>query len=173
MNLRIDHNAVIPLHMQVEKLLRELVEMPNCQKGELFPKEVDIARQLGISRNTVRQAISKLVIEGILERKKGVGTRVTSQNINTQLKSWMSFTREMNAKGVKVRYISKLVSELNAKVYAKVYEFCVPEIYRCVDQFNRGQKALYAIFQQWLVIGQEMGIKNPCKRLIVAIFKQR
>jgi GntR family transcriptional regulator len=102
MKLRIDHNTEIPLHMQVEKLLRELVVMPNYQNGELFPKEVDIARQLGISRNTVRQAISKLVMEGLLERKKGVGTRVTAQNINTQLQRWMSFTREMNAKGVKV-----------------------------------------------------------------------
>jgi len=102
MQLRINHKAPIPLHMQVEKLLRELAEMPNYQKGELFPNEVDIARQLGISRNTVRQAISKLVIEGLLERKKGVGTKVSGQNISTQLKSWMSFTREMKAKGVKV-----------------------------------------------------------------------
>ena len=45
-------------------------------------------------------------------------------------KEQMFMIQSMNAKGVKVRYISKLVSELNAKVYAKVYEFCVPEMYR-------------------------------------------
>ncbi len=100
MQLRIDHNNGTPLHLQVESLVRELIEKPKYQKGELLPKEVDIANNLGISRNTVRQAISKLVIEGLLERKKGVGTKVASQNISTRLKSWMSFTQEMNRKGI-------------------------------------------------------------------------
>ena len=100
MQLRINHNNGIPLHLQVENLFRELIEEPNYQKGKLLPKEVEIANQLGISRNTVRQAISKLVIEGLLERKKGVGTKVATQNISTQLQSWMSFTQEMNQKGI-------------------------------------------------------------------------
>ena len=38
--------------------------------------------------------------------------------------------QSMQAKGVKVRYISKLVSELNEKVYSKVYELSVPQEYR-------------------------------------------
>lgn len=100
MLLRIEHNSGKPLHLLVEELLRKLIEMPEYAKGKLFPKEVDIATQLGISRNTVRQAISKLVIEGLLERKKGVGTKVVEQNISTQLNSWMSFTQEMNKKGI-------------------------------------------------------------------------
>lgn len=45
-------------------------------------------------------------------------------------KEQLFLVQSMNAKGVKVRYISKLVSELNAKVYAKVYELCVPKEYR-------------------------------------------
>jgi len=100
MHLRINHNNGVPLHLQVERLVRELIEKPNYQKGELLPKEVEMANQLGISRNTVRQAIGKLVIEGLLERKKGVGTKVATQNISTKLQSWMSFTQEMNRKGI-------------------------------------------------------------------------
>jgi len=100
--MRIDHKSGTPLHLQVEHLVRELIEKPNYQKGELLPKEVDMANKLGISRNTVRQAISKLVIEGLLERKKGVGTKVATQNISTQLKNWMSFTHEMKKKGIEV-----------------------------------------------------------------------
>lgn len=100
MLLKINHNSGTPLHLQVEVLIRDLIEDPNYQKGKLLPKEVDIANQLGISRNTVRQAISKLVIEGLLERKKGIGTKVATQNISTKLQSWMSFTQEMNRKGI-------------------------------------------------------------------------
>lgn len=100
MELRINHSNGVPLHLQVEKLLRELCELPEYKKGKLLPKELDIASKLGISRNTVRQAVSKLVIEGLLERKKGVGTKVAERNISTKLKSWMSFTQEMNEKGI-------------------------------------------------------------------------
>lgn len=38
--------------------------------------------------------------------------------------------RSLNSKGVKVRYISKLVNTLNAKIYQKVFAMSVPEAYR-------------------------------------------
>ena len=72
----IDHKSPVPLHVQVEELMRKMIEMPKYQNGELLPNEVSIATQLGVSRNTVRQAINKLVYEGLLVRKKGVGSRV-------------------------------------------------------------------------------------------------
>ena len=100
MQLRISHNSGIPLHLQVENLLRDLIKSPKYGEGALLPKEVDIARQLGISRNTVRQGISKLVTEGLVERKKGVGTKVAEPNISTKLESWLSFTQEMNNSGI-------------------------------------------------------------------------
>jgi GntR family transcriptional regulator len=100
MKLRINHRSALPLHAQVEELLRKMIEQPEYLQGKFFPKEVDIARQLGISRNTVRQAISKLVIEGLLERKKGVGTKIAEKNITTQLQNWLSFTQEMTEQGI-------------------------------------------------------------------------
>ncbi len=38
--------------------------------------------------------------------------------------------RSLHTKGVKVRYISKLVNALNAKIYKKVFEMCVPAEYQ-------------------------------------------
>ncbi len=43
--------------------------------------------------------INKLIIEGLLDRKKGMGTKVVEKNIGTQPKNWMSFTLEMNNVG--------------------------------------------------------------------------
>ncbi len=121
--MRIDHKSATPLHIQVEMLLRELIKDPKFINGELFPKEVDIARKLGISRNTVRQAIGKLVIEGYLERKKGVGTKVTSRNIKTQLKDWMSFSLEMKRKGINVvNYKIEVNKESASKKVASALE---------------------------------------------------
>ncbi|HEY9510427.1 MAG TPA: GntR family transcriptional regulator, partial [Verrucomicrobiae bacterium] len=44
----------------------------------------------------------KLVFEGVLERKAGVGTRVSNRNLESGITAWRSFTREMASKGIAV-----------------------------------------------------------------------
>lgn len=99
---KVDHNSKLPLYYQVEELLRELITKPKYQKGALLPNEIDLASQLSVSRSTVRQALLNLVNEGLLDRKKGVGTRVAQQRTVSRLDNWLSFTREMKAKGLDV-----------------------------------------------------------------------
>src|ERR1035438_9161081 len=101
--LKLDHQSSIPLRAQVEQLLRELVRLPKYQRGALLPDEVKLATRLGISRGTVRSGISKLVFEGILERKAGVGTRVSLRHAESGIRAWRSLTREMATKGLKVQ----------------------------------------------------------------------
>src|SRR5215470_16746278 len=108
--LVIDHKSVLPLHLQVEEILRKLIGQPEYQNGKLLPNEVLIAKKLGISRNTVRQATNKLVYERLLIRKKGVGTTVAKNNISTKLNKWTSFTHEMDEKGVVFRNYTVKVS---------------------------------------------------------------
>lgn len=100
MNIKINHASKLPLHFQVEELLRELIEQPNYKKGEFLPPEVELAKQLSVSRNTIRQATNKLEYEGLIIRKKGYGTKVAEKAFTTQLASWHSFTQEMNEKGI-------------------------------------------------------------------------
>src|ERR1035437_10737639 len=101
--LKLDHQSSIPLRAQVEQLLRELVRQPQYQRGALLPDEVKLATQLGISRGTVRSGISKLVFEGILERRAGVGTRVSNQHFESGIRAWHSFTHEMESKGIVIQ----------------------------------------------------------------------
>ncbi len=56
-----------------------------------------MSRQLGISRSTLRQAINKMVFEGLLIRKKGVGTVVADTAITSKAGNWLSFSQEMKA----------------------------------------------------------------------------
>jgi len=108
MKLKIDHHSSIPLHLQAEELLRKMIKMPDYQAGKLFPNEVNLSSQLGISRNTLRQATNKLVHEGLLLRKKGVGT-VVSKPVDSKAKNWMSFSQEMKSKGIEiVNYTTEL-----------------------------------------------------------------
>lgn len=112
--LFIDHNSALPLHIQVEELIRNLIKEPDYQDGKLLPNEVALAKHLGISRNTVRHATNKLVYERLLTRKKGIGTKVAKSNITTKLNKWTSFTNEMGEKGVSFKNYKISVSWVEA-----------------------------------------------------------
>ena len=77
--MKLDHASSKPLHVQAEEILRKLIESEEYKNGKFLPNEVDLSERLNISRNTLRQAINKLVFEGLLIRKKGVGTKVCSK----------------------------------------------------------------------------------------------
>ena len=101
--MKLDHNSSVPLHMQAENLLRKLIETEDYRNGKLLPNEIELSRQLSISRNTLRQAINKLVFEGLLVRKKGVGTKVVRKGVISGVKNWLSFSQEMKFMGIEVR----------------------------------------------------------------------
>lgn len=103
MNLSIDHKNPLPLHIQAENLLRNMIKDPQYAGGKFLPNEVQMAKQLAISRSTLRQALNKLVYEGLLTRKKGVGTKVAETAISSKSKNWLSFTQEMTARGITIR----------------------------------------------------------------------
>jgi DNA-binding LacI/PurR family transcriptional regulator len=65
-----------PLHVQVAARVRREVREGLYHPGARLPAEVDLARQLGVSRGTVRQALTTLLAEGLLETRPGRGTFV-------------------------------------------------------------------------------------------------
>ncbi len=108
MELQIDHSGALPMHIQVEQLLRKLIETSPYKDGAYLPREVELANLLGISRNTLRQATNKLEYEGLITRKKGQGTKVAHKTLTTKLDNWLSFTQEMNDNGIEfVNYMIK------------------------------------------------------------------
>lgn len=64
------------LYIQLVKHFRNLIQNGTLTPGLRLPTELELAREHGISRNTVRQAMSTLVNEGLLERYQGRGTFV-------------------------------------------------------------------------------------------------
>ncbi|MGH7981409.1 MAG: GntR family transcriptional regulator, partial [Limisphaerales bacterium] len=58
--------------------------------------------------------ISKLVFEGLLDRKAGVGTRVSNRNIESGIREWHSFTREMAPKGIMVQNFRAAYNQVEA-----------------------------------------------------------
>jgi GntR family transcriptional regulator len=101
--IHIDRRNAAPLHLQIERQLRALIRRQDYRNGKLLPDEVSLARDLGVSRNTLRAAVERLVREGLLVRTRRVGTRVARGGpLKTSLTDWHSFTEEMRRQGITV-----------------------------------------------------------------------
>ena len=60
--------------------LREMILSGVLAQGERLPSETELAQEMGISRSSLREAIGNLEREGLLIKKQGIGTFVTSQS---------------------------------------------------------------------------------------------
>lgn len=67
-----------PRHKQLTRALREELTSGQFKVGDRLPPEVEFAAQRGVSRTTLRRALSELEAEGLVARRKRVGTVVTS-----------------------------------------------------------------------------------------------
>ena len=103
MKYTIDHKSPLPLHIQAEALLRKLIAQDEYQAGKILPNEVEMAKKLAISRTTLRQAINKLVYEGLIVRKKRSGTRVAPVPVSSKSNNWLSFSQEMKLRGIPIK----------------------------------------------------------------------
>jgi len=89
----------LPLYYQLMQELRQRIEGGTWKPGDLIPSERELSETYGISRMTVRQALTELVNDGLLRRDQGRGTFVAKAKIRKQLSRLTSFTEDMRARG--------------------------------------------------------------------------
>jgi GntR family transcriptional regulator len=128
---KLDRSNGIPLHLQIERMLRKLISSPPYSSGALLPDELTLAEKLGVSRGTVRNSILHLVNQGLLVRRKGVGTRV----VQSGLVAWASLTGEMRRKGIEIQSFLLEVSEKRASSkVAAALKIAEGTIVKCLEQ---------------------------------------
>lgn len=75
-----------PLYIRIQEYVAELILSGKLTPDTKIQSERDFSEDLGVSRMTVRRAITELVNEGLLERKHGSGTYVAKPKVT--YKSW-------------------------------------------------------------------------------------
>ena len=89
----------LPLHTQLGTRLYTLIANGAWKPGEKIPPERELAEQVGVSRATVRQAVSALVQQGVLEKRRGSGTFVQAPYLETPLGDVYSFYNQARGLG--------------------------------------------------------------------------
>ena len=90
----------VPLYTQMKQRLRAEIADGRYAEGGLLPTEAQLGDIYGVSRITVRRAISELQDEGVLEKRHGKGTFVTVQRLETSLVKLDGFSETYSSLGV-------------------------------------------------------------------------
>lgn len=124
----------VPLHMQIERWMTDIIGRGELSPGDRLPREGDLALALGVSRMTLRQALSSLESLGTVLRKTGRagGTFVSEPRIECDLTGLPGFTEQMRRANVRAgaRVVSaervpasgSIAKALSVSVGSSVYE---------------------------------------------------
>ncbi len=66
----------VPLYIQIENIIKSKILSGEIKEGDRLPPENVLSKQFNVSPLTIRQALSFMVEEGVLDRKPGIGTIV-------------------------------------------------------------------------------------------------
>jgi GntR family transcriptional regulator len=78
----IDRSSPVPLYHQLAEQLRSAIDDGRLKPGDPFENEIALAERLDLSRPTVRRAIQELVGQGLLLRRRGLGTTVANRKVH-------------------------------------------------------------------------------------------
>ncbi len=95
----IDKTSPVPLHYQLERFLRQGIENGRFAPHSHLPTEQELQDYFDLSRTPIRQAIGKLVADGLVMRRRSQGTIVLSRPFEEDLQSLSSFTEEVKRRG--------------------------------------------------------------------------
>jgi DNA-binding transcriptional regulator YhcF (GntR family) len=90
----------VPNYYRLEQHLRERITSGALKPGDPIPPESQLSRQFGVSRTTVRLALSRLVYDGLIERHRGRGSFVAEPRLEHS-KPFLSFEEEVRARGAR------------------------------------------------------------------------
>ena len=83
----------VPAYQRIQSTIRKRIEAGQLRSGDAVASERDLAKLHQVSLMTARHALASLEREGIVERRRGIGTFVSSPKIH--FNKLMSYTEQM------------------------------------------------------------------------------
>ncbi len=98
---RLDRGHPLPLWAQLTADLRRRIERQEFASS--FPTELDLALSYQVSRHTVREALRRLRADGLVDSRRGRGSRVVEPQFHQPLGALYSLFRFVESQGAQQR----------------------------------------------------------------------
>ena len=98
---KLKRQDAVPLYEQAADRIRAMLDSGEAGPGDPIPNETELCERFGVSRITVRRAVTELVRRGFLEKKQGKGTFVTTPGSSVDLTRILSFSEACRRQGGK------------------------------------------------------------------------
>ncbi len=89
-----------PLYARIQEYVAELILSGKLAPETKIQSERDFSEDLGVSRMTVRRAITELVNEGLLERRHGSGTYVAKPKVTYESQEMVNYLHAMQQRNI-------------------------------------------------------------------------
>ena len=170
----IDKNSSLPIYAQLEEYIKQKIKERVYLPGESLPTERELTELFGVSRMTVRQAITNLVHQGVLYRTHGKGAFVSKEVIEKKMEI-ERVSRDMKKRGLvpssKIIYFEKITPDnevrqmlqlsegeqvyllnrirlANGEPMAIEYSYLPEKYYPDLMKYNLMNCSLYALMKQ-------------------------
>jgi GntR family transcriptional regulator len=90
----------LPRYVQIRESLRAEIAQGTLKPGQKLLSEDELAGQYGVSRMTVRQALTDLIDAGIVYRRHGVGTFVSQAHVERDHSKLTNFFEDAEEEGI-------------------------------------------------------------------------
>ncbi len=111
--------AKIPAYRQLYTSLKKEIKEGRYKPGTFLPTESEMEAEYGVSRTTVRRAISLLTNEGYLSVTQGRGTEVQDISTSQRLNKITSFTETLRQRGYQVTTQGLALEKIPAPPFIK------------------------------------------------------
>src|SRR5271168_3756906 len=88
----------LPAYQRIQGTLRKRIEAGDLRTGDAVPSERGLAKIHSVSLMTARHALASLEREGVVERRRGIGTFVSAPKIH--FNKLMSYTEQMASRSM-------------------------------------------------------------------------
>jgi GntR family transcriptional regulator len=88
----------LPAYQRIQGTLRKRIDAGDLRIGDAVPSERDLAKIHQVSLMTARHALASLEREGVVERRRGIGTFVSTPKIH--FNKLMSYTEQMASRSM-------------------------------------------------------------------------
>ncbi|MGC0252384.1 GntR family transcriptional regulator [Pseudactinotalea sp. Z1748] len=86
LDITLDRSSPVPLYHQVASALEAAIRDGRLPPETKLENEIALARRYNLSRPTMRQAMDQLVRNGLVVRRRGVGTQVIGPQVRRHLR---------------------------------------------------------------------------------------